>query len=101
MILYRSCLFLQKKMVILIETFGWLGSALLILAYLLNSFNYLAAQSLWYQGMNLVGGALLIINTVFLGAYPSSVLNIVWVIIAGINMFQAGRQENKLQQLEV
>jgi hypothetical protein len=80
-------------MVILIETFGWLGSALLILAYLLNSFNYLAAQSLWYQAMNFAGGAFLIINTIFLGAYPSSVLNIVWVIIAGINMLQATRKE--------
>jgi hypothetical protein len=85
---------------ILIETFGWLGSALLILAYLFNSFNYLATQSMWYQGMNLIGGALLIINTIFLGAYPSSVLNIVWVIIAGLNILQASRQGNRLQQLE-
>lgn len=80
-------------MLLLIDTFGWLGSALLIIAYLLNSFNYLATQASWYQGMNLVGGALLIINTVFLGAYPSSVLNVVWVIIAGINMLQAGRKQ--------
>jgi hypothetical protein len=86
-------------MEILIETFGWLGSALLILAYLLNSFNYLAAQSLWYQAMNFAGGALLIINTIFLGAYPSSALNIVWVIIAGINMLQASRQEKEVREL--
>lgn len=83
-------------MEILIETFGWLGSVLLILAYVLNSFNYLAANSLLYQGMNFTGGALLIINTIFLGAYPSSVLNIVWVIIAGINMIQANRRALQL-----
>ncbi|MGH1438123.1 MAG: CBU_0592 family membrane protein [Lewinella sp.] len=88
-------------MEILIETFGWLGSALLILAYLLNSFNYLAAQSLWYQAMNFAGGGLLIINTIFLGAYPSSALNIVWVIIAGVNMLQASRKEKGANALEI
>lgn len=80
-------------MALLIDALGWIGSVLLILAYLLNSFNYLKASSTLYQGMNFVGGGMLIVNTLCLGAYPSSVLNIVWVIIAGLNMLQAKRQE--------
>jgi len=66
---------------LLINILGWLGSALLIIAYYRNSKNLLSAQSQMYQGLNIVGSIFLIINTVYYGAYPSSAVNIIWVVI--------------------
>ena len=60
-----------------IDFMGWVGSISLILAYLLNSINWLKSQSFVYQLMNLLGGGFLIINTLYYGAYPSSFLNVV------------------------
>ena len=68
---------------ILIDSLGWIGSLLLIVAYYLNSKNKLNAQTFTYQFLNVVGSLLLIVNTVYYGAYPSSAVNIVWVLIGG------------------
>lgn len=69
---------------ILIDITGWIGSILLIVAYWLNSQNKLSSQSLTYQILNVVGSMLLMVNTLYYGAYPSSALNLVWVTIGVI-----------------
>ncbi len=65
----------------MVDGLGWIGSALLIVAYFQNSRNKMNAQSVVYQVLNVIGSFLLIINTVYYGAYPSSAVNIVWVFI--------------------
>lgn len=70
----------------LIDVLGWIGSVMLIVAYLQNSRNKLDAQSTTYQLLNAVGSALLVINSMFYGAYPSGALNVIWVLI-GIHYF--------------
>ena len=70
-------------MQIWIDVIGWLGSAALIAAFVLNSAGRITAQTLLYQGLNVFGGIALIINTYYYGAYPSTVVNVVWLIIAG------------------
>jgi len=67
---------------ILIDIVGWIGALSVLLAYLMVSLNRWESQSHKYQGMNLIGGLLLIINTIYFGAYPSSLVNLVWVSIA-------------------
>ncbi|MEZ5042729.1 MAG: hypothetical protein R2828_22740 [Saprospiraceae bacterium] len=69
-------------MELFIEIIGWLGSILLIGAFLLNSMNKLDTQSLQYQLMNLLGGVMLIMNSFYYGALPSSFLNLIWSAIA-------------------
>lgn len=64
-----------------IDALGWIGSLLLIIAYYQNSRNKINAQSTIYQLLNAAGSILLIINTLYYGAYPSSVVNLVWVFI--------------------
>jgi len=64
-----------------IDILGWCGSILLIIAYYQNSKNKINAQSTVYQFLNVSGSLLLIINTLYYGAYPSSVVNIIWVFI--------------------
>ncbi|MBM3129640.1 MAG: hypothetical protein FJ009_13570 [Chloroflexi bacterium] len=66
----------------LINLIGWIGSAAVILAYVLVSLNRLRGDSVVYQLLNLLGGMFLIVNTIFWGAYPSTFVNFVWVCIA-------------------
>jgi len=66
----------------LIDAIGWVGSVEVILAYGLISYHRVTAKSLMYQLLNLSGGFFLIINTYYYGAYPSAIVNVVWLIIA-------------------
>ena len=66
---------------IFVETIGWIASILIVGAFALNSFGKISATSKWYQLANLIGGIFFIVNTVYHKAYPSAVVNVVWVII--------------------
>jgi len=66
---------------IAVDVLGWIGSILLIVAYYQNSRNKLNAQSFMYQFLNVMGSLLLGVNTLFYGAYPSSAINIIWIVI--------------------
>lgn len=69
-------------MKILIDVIGWIGSVEVILAYGLNSYHKINSSSLLFQVLNLTGGAFLIVNTVYYGAFPSAFINVIWVMIA-------------------
>jgi hypothetical protein len=66
----------------LLDGVGWLGAALVIVAYALVSFNRLSPASFRYQALNIVGSVLLIVNTAWHAAWPSAVVNVVWAAIA-------------------
>ena len=67
---------------LIVDVIGWAGTALVLLAYLLITSKRLGSESKLYQGMNLFGAVGLIVNTFVNGAYPSTGLNIAWVLIA-------------------
>jgi hypothetical protein len=69
-------------MEIFVSMLGWIGSLLVIGAYGLNSYQKIKSDSLVFQLMNLAGGILLIINSVYKEAYPFTFINTVWVLIA-------------------
>ena len=69
-------------MEVLLNVLGWIGAFLLLLAYALVSFKKLEADSQVYQWLNIAASVLLLINTVYYGAYPSSFVNAVWTVIA-------------------
>lgn len=71
-------------MILAIEIIGWAGAGMILVAYLLLSAGRLAAQSVLYQGLNLVGAIAFVINSGWNGAIPSASLNVVW---AGIAVF--------------
>ncbi len=79
---------------LIIDIIGWIGSIEVILAYGLNSYQKIRSNSLLYQMLNLTGGIFLIINTVYYGAYPSTAINIVWVVIATIAIASLIRKGN-------
>jgi hypothetical protein len=66
------------------ETAGWVGAALILVAYILVSLGRLNGQSPVFQCMNIIGAAGMIANGWAHNAVPSVVLNVVWM---GIGLF--------------
>jgi len=75
--------------VVFVNVIGWIGMALLISAYALVSTGRILGPSLVFQLMNLVGGAALMINSAYYGAWPSAALNLVWVVIGTAGLARA------------
>jgi hypothetical protein len=73
----------------LVDVAGWIGMALLIGAYALVTTGRILGPSLRFQLMNLVGGALLMVNSAWYGAWPSAALNLVWVVIGTTGLVRA------------
>jgi hypothetical protein len=73
---------------IAVEVVGWTGALLILLAYLLLSAGKLTGQSPLYQWMNVFGGAGFVVNGWWHGALPSAVLNVIWVIIGAVALWQ-------------
>lgn len=67
---------------LLIETLGWLASVLIVGSYALNLWGKIETNSKVYMWANIFGGLFFVINTYFHHAYPSMVVNLIWVIIA-------------------
>lgn len=83
---------------IVIETAGWAGAGLVLLAYVLVSTGRLEGRSVAFQLLNLVGSLGFVVNTAWHGAIPSMALNIVWSGIALYTLARirasSGRGEN-------
>ncbi len=67
---------------IIVDLMGWIGSFALVLAYVLVSYQRIPASSRSYQWLNLFGSILLMINTAYYGAFPSTFVNVIWSVIA-------------------
>lgn len=74
---------------IIIEAIGWIGSLLILTAYILNMRHKILATSLFYIWANLLGGACFVVNTIYHHAFPSAVLNIIWVLIAVFSLLRS------------
>jgi hypothetical protein len=81
--------------VLLLNLLGWAGAFLLLLAYALVSFKKLEADSQTYQWLNITASVLLLINTLYYGAYPSSFVNAAWTIIAFFAILTIKRRYGK------
>jgi hypothetical protein len=76
------------------DILGWLGMAIVVIAFGLNSMKRLSADSLAYILMNGGGSAFLIINCYHNHSMPPMVLNIIWLIIALISLWKYFQQPN-------
>lgn len=65
-----------------LEVFGWYGTVAIFGAYGLNSFGFIAANTLTYQLLNLTGAIGIVLISLYKKAYQPGVLNIIWSIIA-------------------
>ena len=75
-----------------IEVVGWAGAILILLAYMLISADKLSGQSRLFQWMNVVGAAGIAINAWWHGAWPAVALDVAWMIIGGVALWQIMRK---------
>jgi len=73
------------------DAIGWIGAALLLVAYAMISSKKLEVDSTAYQLLNIIGSILLVANTIFYRAYPSSFVNLIWAGIAVFSMATRSR----------
>ena len=71
---------------LLIDLIGWIGAAALLTAYASVSGGRIRGDSTVYQVLNLLGGACLAANTIYYGAYPAALVNLVWITIAVLTL---------------
>jgi hypothetical protein len=72
-----------------VEIVGWLGTIAIVAAYGLLTTHKVKLQDRSYQWLNLWGSVGLMINGAFNGAYPSMMLNFIWMILAARAVFKA------------
>lgn len=72
----------------LIDAIGWIGAALVLLAYALLSIRWMSGNSFSYQALNVTGAIMLVINSYYLRAYPSVGVNAAWVGIAALTLLR-------------
>jgi len=65
---------------------------LILIAYLLLSAGRLTGQSALYQWMNLAGAAGIAINGWWHRALPSTVLNLIWLLIGALALWRIWRR---------
>ena len=75
-----------------VEVAGWGGAVLILGAYFLLTLGKLAARSLAYQAMNLLGAVGFVINSGWHGAIPNAALNVAWAAIAVYALIQLARR---------
>lgn len=83
-----TCQINARTVQLFIDLVGWIGSIILLVAYVMVSYEKLAPVGKRYQWLNLAGSVMLLANTIYYGAYPSAFLNIFWGGIALLALFR-------------
>jgi hypothetical protein len=79
---------------LLVDVLGWLGAVCVLAAYGLVSSGRVHGRAPLYQVPNAVGSVLLTVNTYYHHAYPSSVVNVLWLGIALYALRRGGRRND-------
>ncbi|UCR88632.1 CBU_0592 family membrane protein [Mycetocola spongiae] len=75
----------------LVVAAGWIGAVCTVLAYGLLSAGKLGPESMFFQIANVVGAGLLLISAATNGAWPSAVVNGIWILIGAHAVFGLAR----------
>jgi hypothetical protein len=65
-----------------IDAVGWAGAVILLIAYWAVTQRRLAADGWTYNAMNAIGSVGIAVNSLANAAYPSVVLNLIWLAFA-------------------
>jgi hypothetical protein len=76
-----------------VEIVGWGGAFLILGAYVLVTVGKLTGQSPAFQWMNLLGAAGFIVNGWWHRALPSTTLNVIWMLIAAVALWQLWKKK--------
>lgn len=83
---------------IVIETAGWIGSGLVLGAYLLTSLGRIGSRSAAFQWMNFIGALGLVANALWHSAWPLVALDLAWAVIGIAALIQIARGTTPAQQ---
>jgi|APTNR8051073442_1049403.scaffolds.fasta_scaffold66792_2 fluoride ion exporter CrcB/FEX len=78
---------------LMIDATGWIGAILVLYAYMMVSTKRLEGNSLHYQAVNIAGAFCLMVNTYFHQAYPSAIVNVIWIGIGFYSLQSAKKQK--------
>lgn len=78
----------EQDLDLIFEITGWIGSAGILMAYALNSYQKIRSDSALFLILNLTGGLLLMAYTYYKDAFANTFLNLVWVIVAVLSLFK-------------
>ncbi|OGH85288.1 MAG: hypothetical protein A2493_01560 [Candidatus Magasanikbacteria bacterium RIFOXYC12_FULL_33_11] len=67
---------------------GWYGAIIILLAYILISFDLMSPNSFLYQLMNVTGAIGLVYYSTLKKDFPTSVLNVFWAFVALVAMIK-------------
>ena len=82
-------------MAVFIDLLGWTGAAALLSAYWMVSTRRTDGAAMSYQTLNLIGSALVLMNSLYYGAHPSVAVNGVWIVIGVYAMTSARRRSGE------
>lgn len=77
----------QEVLKYTIEIVGWVAAALMLSAYVLLTRGRISGRSRIYHWLNVLSGAGFVVNSGWNGAYPSAVINVVWMLIGFYGLF--------------
>jgi len=72
----------------MLAVIGWTGASLLLIAFGLNVFKIIDANSKLYLILNLSGSALLLYSAFQINAFPFVVVNFVWIVFSLFRLIQ-------------
>jgi hypothetical protein len=75
-----------------IAVIGWVSAGCLLAGYGLVSTGRLSGESVSFQLLNGLGALGLAVNTAYLGAWPSTALNVVWIGIGVAALVRSRRR---------
>lgn len=78
-----------------LELLGWLGGGLGAVAYVLVSTRRVNADSGLFQGLNMVGAAMLCVGAFHSGALPNAYMNIAWIGFGAHSLAGASRRRRR------
>lgn len=77
---------------VVLDGAGWLGGIAVAVAYVLVATRRLSPDARTFQLLNIVGGVLLTITTVYRQALPNTVINLVWIVFGVYALVTARRR---------
>ena len=82
-------------MTLVVNVLGWVGVVALLSAYWLVSTQKAMGDSSTYQGLNLLGAILVLVNSSYYGAYPSVGVNAAWIAIGVYTLADASPNDTR------
>jgi len=66
----------------IITLIGIIGAGVILAFFLLNQFNVLTVESIWYDAGNMLGSGFLLVYAYLLDSIPFLILNAVWFLFS-------------------